>query len=413
MTRYQSLRGTQDILPPLVGKYQKIESSAFRVFRLFGYSEIRTPHIEEAGLFDRSLGDSSDIVKKEMYVFQDRKGRQIALRPEGTAPAVRALVESGVFAKEKGPWKYFYAGNMFRYERPQKGRNREFCQIGAEFFGEPGPEADFEIIQTAKNILDSLAIPFSLKLNTLGCSECRKRFSSALRDFLKEKSPGLCEDCRTRMTANPLRVLDCKNESDRELVKQGPRSADILCPECKKHWNYLMCLLRSSNINFLFSPYLVRGLDYYTRTVFEFTTEQLGAQDAILAGGRYDDLVKELGGPRIPAVGFAIGVERAAELTRETAESKTDCSLIYLDEISKLRIIPLAGRLRKKGISCGILWGEGSLKSKMRKAGESSKKVIILGESEIKEGVITLKDLEKSEEKKIKEEEIENESHWI
>jgi len=404
MSIFNRIRGTKDIYPPLIYKYEKIEKTSKTIFSLLGYNKLKTPTIEEASLFKRTLGEESDIINKEMYVFKDRKERLIALRPEGTASVVRALIENGIFINTKSPWKFYYSGNMFRYERPQRGRSREFFQIGAELFGIKGIEGDFEIIRTADKIVKKLNIDFTIYINYLGCNNCRENYIKKLKNYLEEKKESLCEDCRRKINTNTLRILDCKKEKN--ILKNAPNILNELCENCNSKFSSLKKLLKISDIDFKIEPYLVRGLDYYTGAVFEFKTEELGAQDAILAGGRYDNLVKELGGPDIPATGFAIGVDRVAEVLKEEKNKLLEYGIIYIGENAKLKALELFNKFLEKNISFTVLWGEESLKSKMRKASSIVKKVILIGEEELSSKSFTIKDFLNNKEEKIKEEEL-------
>ncbi len=321
MTKYQAVRGTHDILPADAAAFQSLEARSRQLFKQFGFHEIRTPTFESLELFTRSLGETTDIVEKEMYAFEDRGGRKLALRPEGTAGVVRAFIEHHL-AQTSPFCKLFYIGSMFRAERPQAGRYREFWQIGAEYFGNAAPEADAEMLVMVQTLFRALGLAdVQLKVNSLGDEKCRPVYRKALKDYLEAKKSGLCEDCQRRIAKNPLRVLDCKID--------GPKLTDIptvdhyWCEECRAHFTAVTSLFeKATGHAFVFTPRLVRGLDYYTRTVFEVTTHVLGAQDALAAGGRYDKLVKELGGPDTPALGFALGSERTIQAMQAAEKTK-------------------------------------------------------------------------------------------
>jgi len=320
---YRAVRGVEDLIPPESLKFERIASAFKEVVEKGGFKEVILPIFEEARLFTRSVGETTDIVQKEMYIFEDKGGRVIALRPEGTASAVRAYIEKGVYAKEPFT-KWFYIGPMFRFERPQAGRKRQFFQAGAEVFGLSSPGADAEVIKLAQSVLDSLKVEAVLEINSIGCKKCRPEYKRALIEYLENKLELLCKDCKERFLKNPLRVLDCKVESCKEVVKGAPKLTDYLCQECKEHYEKLKDYLKLLKVDFKENPLLVRGLDYYTKTVFEFKSSKLGAQSTVLAGGRYDYLVEELGGPKTPALGFAMGIDRVMLLIEEEREEKFD-----------------------------------------------------------------------------------------
>ena len=314
MAKYNSIRGVNDVLPGDVEKWQYIESKARKIFDDYGFSEIKIPVIEKAELFTRSIGENTDIVEKEMYTFPDRKGELIALRPEGTASAVRAYVENKLFHSSKLT-KLYYVGPMFRYERPQKGRSRQFYQIGAEVFGISNPALDAEMISMLFTLFDQLGlVDLTLNLNSIGCKKCRTPYQEKILSFLHDKIEKLCENCVSRYKKNPLRVLDCKSTNCRETVANIPSITDHLCNDCENDFADVKAYLERIDLKYHVNPRMVRGLDYYTKTAFEITSGKLGAQDAVAAGGRYDLLVEEIGGPPTPAIGFAIGMERLALL---------------------------------------------------------------------------------------------------
>ncbi|HVO33626.1 MAG TPA: histidine--tRNA ligase, partial [Elusimicrobiota bacterium] len=314
MPTYQAVRGTKDLLPADTAAFHRLDILSRDVFERFGYQEIRTPTFESVDLFQRSLGETTDVVQKEMYVFEDRGGRKLALRPEGTAGVVRAFVEHHL--SQSHPFcKLFYFGPMFRAERPQAGRYREFWQLGAEYLGHGGPAADAEMLSLLDRLFRAMQLSgIQLKLNSLGDARCRPNYLAALKSYLVEKMPTLCDDCRRRAETNPLRALDCKTDGPR--LADAPTIDAFWCDPCRAHFSAVQDYARLADVPFVLTPRLVRGLDYYTRTVFEVTSSALGAQDAVAAGGRYDDLVKDIGGPETPALGFAMGVERALEAMR-------------------------------------------------------------------------------------------------
>ena len=311
MPKFQAIRGTKDILPSDAAQFQHLESEARALFRRYGYQEIRTPTFESVDLFQRSLGETTDVVQKEMYIFEDRGGRKLALRPEGTAGVVRAFIEHHL--SQTSPFcKLFYIGPMFRAERPQAGRYREFWQIGAEYFGNAAPAADAELLLLVQTLFRELGLADArLKINSLGDAKCRPQYLEALSVFIKGILPTLCEDCQRRAEKNPLRVLDCK--TDRDKLAGAPTIDKFWCADCRPHFEKVQELLKQGGGHFELAPRLVRGLDYYSRTVFEITSSALGAQDALAAGGRYDKLVKDLDGPDVPALGFAMGAERVIQ----------------------------------------------------------------------------------------------------
>ena len=315
MTQYKAPRGTHDIYGQMALALEELDKISRNVFRKHNFKEIKTPMFEDVALFTRSIGEATDIVEKEMYVFEDRKGRKLALRPEGTASLVRAYIEHRLDMEEP-IGKFFYCGDMFRYERPQAGRYREFLQMGAEYLGNPNPNADVEIILLAKEILSTLNInDVVIHINSLGCANCRPIFRQKLVDYFSSIQD-LCEDCKRRLEKNPLRLLDCKIDSQK--FQNVPTMQECLCDDCKNHFEQVQSLLKSVDCKYTVDDKLVRGLDYYTRTVFEVRSNAVGSQDAICAGGRYDNLVKELGGQQIPSVGFALGSERVLMAAQNT-----------------------------------------------------------------------------------------------
>ncbi len=398
--KIQALRGTKDILPEEAGLWSAIEAKAKALCRVFGYQEIRTPLLEEAGLFTRSIGKSSDIVRKEMYTFSDRKKRMLSLRPEGTACVVRAYIEHAL-DKTSQLTKLYYLGPMFRAERPQAGRLRQFHHIGVEAIGSADPYLDAEVIALAVKIIEQLGVKgYKLKLNTLGCEKDRKKYKTILREKLKQKLKLLCADCRARYKTNVLRVFDCKNPDCKNITQDLPGTDAHLCPECLKHHAQVKLALESLRINYVSAPHLVRGLDYYTRTCFEISHHNLGAQDAIGAGGRYDNLIGELGGPQTPAVGFALGIERviAAMTPGEIKPGQTTGPCLYCavmgPEAKKQGFHLLAG-LRAEGISCEMDYQNKSLKAQMRQANKlAASYAAIIGEEELKKNTIILRDMQ-------------------
>jgi len=365
--KIKKIRGFQDIFGEDAVKYRHISDTARSIFNKYNFNEIILPFIEDIALFTRSVGEETDIVQKEMYTFTDRAGRNIALRPEGTASVVRAYIENGLYAKG-GYHKFFYEGAMFRYERPQAGRYRQFHQIGAELFGVASPLADVEIITLIKDILDTLKIDAKLEINNLGSFEDRNVYIKALKDYLSEKKDNLCEDCVRRSETNPLRVLDCKVEGCKEITEDAPILSKYVSEKSQKRYEEIKEYLRKLNIDFVENQRLVRGLDYYTDLVFEFTTDKIGAQGTVAAGGRYDNLVEQLGGPPTPAVGFAMGVERLMLLLDKLPERDLLISVIPIEPTFNFLALKTAQKLREDNLRVELILKEGSLKSKLKVA---------------------------------------------
>ncbi|MBW1912980.1 MAG: histidine--tRNA ligase, partial [Deltaproteobacteria bacterium] len=326
----QTIKGFKDVLPREVGAWQHLESEARKLFRSFGFKEIKLPLMERTELFSRSIGQDTDIVSKEMYTLTDSKGRGLTLRPEATASVVRAYIQHRLY-QHNPVQKLFTIGPMFRHERPQKGRFRQFHQINAEIFGDPGPKSDADIIIMAMYLFESVGLKgLSLNINSLGCSQCRPLFREELKDYLLQSMEALCSDCRKRAETNPLRVFDCKVDDCKGVVAGAPSILDFICSDCRDHFRSLQGYLEGSGIPFVVNHTLVRGLDYYSRTTFELQTDRLGSQNAVAGGGRYDGLVKQLGGPDHPAIGFAIGIERLVALLEEDKESDEDTPELFI-----------------------------------------------------------------------------------
>ncbi len=385
-----------DLLPTEARAFARIEAAARRVFERHGYGEVRTPLVEEAALFSRSIGEETDVVGKEMYVFPDRHGVPLALRPEGTAGAVRAFIEHGAAAAPIVRW--FYAGPMFRHERPQKGRYRQFHQIGVELLGAAAPEADAELIGAAAAFLAEIGISGTrLLVNSIGDDACRPAYVDKLRDFLHARAAELCPDCRRRAGTNPLRALDCKVAQDRVILGEAPVPGDSLCEPCRAHFATLLGHLRALGLSPIHEPHLVRGLDYYTRTTFEILAGgDLGSQNTVAAGGRYDKLVERLGGPAVPAVGFAAGIERLV-LALGGAPAPApgpDLFIAALGDAARRRALVLAQAARAASLRVEIDPRSGSLKSQMRWADRTSAAfVLVLGEDELAAGRAPLKQM--------------------
>ncbi|MBI5585226.1 MAG: histidine--tRNA ligase, partial [Deltaproteobacteria bacterium] len=385
----QALKGFKDVLPGESDKWAFLEQTARKVFENYGYAEIKTPILERTELFARSIGTATDIVEKEMYTFTDRSGDSITLRPEATASVLRAFIEHHLHTLQPIQ-KLFSIGPMFRHERPQKGRLRQFHQINAECLGSAGPFTDAEIILLLVQILKSVGLAdVRLRLNSLGCPACRPSFTGALQDFFEESQQSFCEDCRRRIKTNPLRVFDCKVERCQEYLQQAPAIPDFNCPACRDHFQTVQDLLADWSVPVQLDPRLVRGLDYYCRTTFEVSAVHLGAQDAVAGGGRYDGLVKTLGGPDLPAIGFAIGIERAAMLLAGEKPWTTGpfVFLAALGEPARRRAFHWLQSLREQGVPAEMEPEEKSLKSQFRRADKLQVPyVVILGSTELEKG---------------------------
>lgn len=400
-------RGTKDILPDTVGDWNYVEGEIRELCRRFGYSEIRTPIFEHTELFQRGIGEGTDVVDKEMYTFTDRGERSITLRPENTASAVRAYLQNKLYA-QSNLVKLFYIGSMFRYDRPQAGRMREFHQFGVEALGEANPAVDAEVILLAMNLLEGLGLKdLELSINSVGCPKCRSKYRTMLQDFFRDKLEDLCEDCRSRFERSPLRILDCKKDSDKPYMADAPKITDCLCEECAEHFAKLKELLTSAGISFTHDPRLVRGLDYYTKTAFEIKYPPLGAQSAVAGGGRYDGLIEEMGGNPTPAVGFATGLERlllaleSQNLLPEKNRS-VDAYVVALGEKAQAEGFKLLNSLRQQGLSAAMDFAGRSMKAQMKQANKMGAKYsVILGEDEIAEGVVMLRSMGDSSQAKV------------
>ncbi|KMT21277.1 histidine--tRNA ligase [Clostridium cylindrosporum] len=399
-------RGTKDVLPSEAYKWNYIENAAREVASGFGVGEIRTPIFEHTELFLRGVGETTDIVQKEMYTFMDKGDRSITLKPEGTAPAARSYIENNLGVDQQ--LKMFYITPCFRYERPQAGRLREFHQFGVEFFGAAGYSADAELISLAIAYLKKLGIDnLKVNINNLGCSECRKKYNDALKEYLRSNIDKLCTTCNDRFEKNPLRIIDCKNPDCKEVAKDVPLIIDYVCDECRDHFDGLKGELEALNVNYVVDPYIVRGLDYYTKTVFEIISENIGAQSTVCGGGRYDGLIEECGGKSTPAVGFAIGLERLI-LTLEAMNIEVPKPMgpaLFISSLgdgAKIEASKIAFELRCSGISCERDLLGRSLKAQMKYANKlNSRYVIVLGEDELKQNKVNLKNMETGAEEEI------------
>jgi histidyl-tRNA synthetase len=399
---YQSPRGTIDILPEEQAYWRYIEQKAAEISQRYGYRRIDTPVFEDTSLFIRGVGEATDIVQKEMYTFEDRGGNKLTLRPEGTAPVCRAYLEYGMQNLSQ-PVKLFYITSLYRYERPQAGRYREFRQFGCEALGEIDPALDAEVIDMAWQFFLSLGMNrLHLKINSIGCKNCRPAYLDKLKEYYTQCQPQLCQDCRNRMIRNPLRLLDCKNTSCQQIAGSAPKSYEHLCPECTAHFEQLRKYLGLVGLPYQVDSCLVRGLDYYTRTVFEIQPEAEGSQSTIGAGGRYDDLIEELGGKPTPGIGFAAGIERIiANLKgQNTPVLPLPGPVVYiasLGESAREAAFKLAGDLRRRGISLIQAQGNKSLKAQLRQANTLGvRQTVIIGEEEIKAGTVQLRDMSTS-----------------
>ena len=405
-------KGTKDMLPQDAYKWQYIEDAWKKICKEYGFKEIRTPMFEATELFNRGIGDTTDVVQKEMYTFEDLGKRSITLKPEGTSPTVRAFIESNLYA-ETQPTKLFYDIPCFRYEKPQAGRLREFHQFGIENFGTSSMLADAEIIALGYDFLQRMGIEdVELHISSVGCRECRPKHRKALQDFLRPKYDELCETCKSRFDKNPMRILDCKSDKDQELVKGAPMMLDYLCDDCKKDFDELKAHLDSMGIKYVVDPSIVRGLDYYTKTAFEFITTKIGAQGTVCGGGRYDHLIEEIGGPDMPGVGFGLGKERLIMLMEESGNDfggdiRPQLFVAWIGDEAREYAVKLVNDLRKEGLRCELDTRERNLKGQMKYANKlCAAYTAVIGEDEVKSGEITLKNMESGEQKKVKREEL-------
>ena len=388
------IKGTQDISFDSIDYWQYIEEAIRKITRQYSYTEIRTPVFEATELFKRSVGESTDVVQKEMYTFDDKGGRSITLRPEGTASVARAFVENS-FINLGSPTKLYYVGPMFRYEKPQTGRLRQFHQFGAEILGSESALADFEIIEMAYSFLKELRIGNTrLFINSIGCPTCREKYKEALRAYYSEKVTTLCEDCRRRYDTNVMRLLDCK--IDKEIAGNAPMTLDFLDDDCKEHFEELKMYLERANIDYDIDGHMVRGLDYYSRTAFEIKSSSLGSQDQIVGGGRYDGLVEIVGGKHCPAVGFATGIERIVMLLKSEeisiSSSKPDVAILATGKNEAIVGFEYARRLRKAGISTYVDVMERNIRNKMKHASRTGARIsLIIGGEEIEKGIVTVR----------------------
>ena len=407
-------KGTKDIMPADSYKWQYIEKEWEKICDEYGFKEMRTPTFESTDLFNRGIGDTTDVVQKEMYTFEDMGHRSITLKPEGTSPAVRAFIESKQYADTQ-PTKYCYSTSCFRYEKPQAGRLREFHQFGIENFGTNSMLADAEVIALAHNYLERMGVKdLELHISSVGCRECRPKHREALQSFLKPKYDELCDTCKSRFDKNPMRILDCKSPVCHELVKGAPMMLDYLCDDCKKDFEELKSHLDSMGIKYIVDPTIVRGLDYYTKTAFEFISNKIGAQGTVCGGGRYDHLIQEVGGPEMPGVGFGLGKERLIMLMEECGndfggDKLPQIFIAWIGDESKDYAIKLLYELRNQGIRAEMDTKERNLKGQMKYADKlGAAYTVVIGEDEVKTGELTLKDMNKSQQTKVRREELIN-----
>ena len=409
---FKAPRGTADILPEEQVYWRHIEGKAEDAARLYGYGRIDTPAFEDASLFARSVGEGTDIVNKEMYLFKDRSDNELSLRPEGTASVCRAYLEHGMDNLPQ-PVKLFYFADIFRYERPQAGRYRQHHQFGCEAIGEASPMLDAEVISMALNFFLSLGlVKFSLHLNSIGCKKCRPIHLQKLKEYYDPLKKGLCEDCLIRLEKNPLRLLDCKKPGCQEAADAAPKSTDFLCEECHQHFQSLINYLQALDISYVLNPRLVRGLDYYTKTVFEIQPLEGGSQSALGGGGRYDDLIAMLGGKPTPAIGFATGIERIvlnlkSQNVKVPGPEKPALFIACMGDTARIEALKIAASLRDAGVSVIVSTGDRSLKAQLRQANTvGATSAAIIGDDEMKAGTVMLRNMENGEQQEIQPEEL-------
>ena len=406
-----TMPGTRDILPEEVAAWHVVEEAAGKVFSRYGFEEIRTPLFEATELFARGIGGETDIVGKEMYTFRDQSGKSVSLRPEATASVVRAYLQHSM-QRGAGLARMYYIGPMFRHEKKQKGRWRQFYQIGAEVLGSDDPSIEAEVIEMTLFFLQTLEVRARLLINSVGDGNCRPEYVAALRQELDRRQGELCEDCRRRTETNPLRVLDCKVETCQPVIAALPRIADHLCESCARHFEMVQQHLRDAGIAYEIVPRLVRGLDYYVKTAFEIVSGELGAQNALVGGGRYDGLAEILGGPRVPGFGFAMGLDRLVMILPENVKGRgkhpPELYLAYLGDVAFRKALGIARSFRHQGVACYLDPGGGSLKSQMRQANRvGAQSVLIVGEDELARNRFPLKRMEDSTQREVTLEELE------
>nr|MDD5837868.1 histidine--tRNA ligase [Eubacteriales bacterium] len=403
----KAIKGTKDVLPSESYKNQYIEATCLGVAENFGYKEMRTPVFEHTELFQRGVGDTTDVVQKEMYTFDDKGGRSITLRPEGTAGAARSFLENGL-SNEALPQKICYLTSCYRYEKPQTGRLREFHQFGIECFGAASPLADAEMIALAKQIFDELGVKnLHLEINSIGCPKCRAEYHKALKEYFTSRIDELCDTCRDRLDRNPMRILDCKSPVCSEIAKDAPVVLDYLCDECREHFEKTKSYLDASNIEYIVNPQIVRGLDYYTKTVFEFVSDSIGSQGTVCGGGRYDGLIEELGGQHTPSLGFGMGLERL-QLVMEAQgcefpePSRPDLFIVAMGDKATLKAIEIAKDMRDEGYSVVYDLNGRSLRAQMKYADKCNAKYnVVIGDNEVDTKTAILKDMATGEQSEI------------
>ena len=403
----KAIKGTKDVLPSESYKNQYIEATCLGVAENFGYKEMRTPVFEHTELFQRGVGDTTDVVQKEMYTFDDKGGRSITLRPEGTAGAARSFLENGL-SNEALPQKICYLTSCYRYEKPQTGRLREFHQFGIECFGAASPLADAEMIALAKQIFDELGVKdLHLEINSIGCPKCRAEYHKALKEYFTSRIDELCDTCRDRLDRNPMRILDCKSPVCSEIAKDAPVVLDYLCDECSEHFEKTKSYLDASNIEYIVNPQIVRGLDYYTKTVFEFVSDSIGSQGTVCGGGRYDGLIEELGGQHTPSLGFGMGLERL-QLVMEAQgcefpePSRPDLFIVAMGDKATLKAIEIAKDMRDEGYSVVYDLNGRSLRAQMKYADKCNAKYnVVIGDNEVDTKTAILKDMATGEQSEI------------
>ena len=399
-------KGTKDVLPADSYKWQYVEEKARQVARLYGLREIRTPVFEYTELFSRGVGETTDVVTKEMYTFLDKGNRSVTLKPEGTAGVARSFIKNGLYGTPM-PLKMYYIIPAFRYERPQAGRLREFHQFGAEVYGSAAPDTDAEVIALAHDFIASLGLKAKLRINSIGCKKCRKAFNDALKEYFRPRLGEMCPDCRARFDKNPMRMLDCKVPACKAIAAGAPTILDYLCDDCKEHFAAVQKYLQIAGIPYEIDPGIVRGLDYYTRTVFEFVSEEIGAQGTVLGGGRYDGLIEEIGGPSTPAVGFAAGLERLLLLMEKSGASfpAAPAPVVYIagmDAACREKAFEIAAVLRRAGVPCEVDHMERSLKAQFKYADKlQAKYTAVIGGNELQEGVMDVKNMSDSSRERV------------
>ena len=405
-------KGTKDMLPEQAYKWHYVEEKFADICRKYGFKEIRTPMFEHTEVFQRGIGDTTDVVQNEMYTFNDHAGRSITLKPEGTSGAVRAFIEHKQYA-EVQPTKYYYDTDCFRYEKPQSGRLRHFHQFGIEVFGTSNMLADAEVICLANDFLTDLGVKeIELRINSVGCPECRAKYRQALKDFIKPRYDELCGTCKDRYERNPMRILDCKSEICQGIVKDAPRMLDYLCDDCRQAFEELKTNLTSMGIGYTVDPNIVRGLDYYTKTAFEFVTTKIGAQGTVCGGGRYDHLIEELGGPPIPGVGFGLGIERLLLLIDANEayfpeDQGVEVFIAVMGERAKAFGLKLCREMRQKGIVAEMDTLARNIKGQFKYADRlNARYTLVIGDNELDKGVVSLKDMAASSQREVAIEDI-------